>query len=76
MTLALLEREIWRLSGSDWQLKLLASTVTSQLPVNCKRIRVSEWFSISRVRVSGCEFLYRLESERASERKMRSSLAP
>lgn len=55
MILALLEREIWRLSGSDWQLKLLASTVTSQLPVNCKRIRVSEWFSISRFRVSGCE---------------------
>lgn len=34
VTLALLEREIWREFGSDWQLKLLASTVTWQLPVN------------------------------------------
>lgn len=31
---ALLVREIWRLLGSDWQVKLFASTMTSQLPVD------------------------------------------
>lgn len=53
VTLALLEREIWREFGSDWQLKLLASTVTWQLPVN----DINKQLESVRERMNEIEFL-------------------